>query len=947
MNRRIPIKSIILLLILLFLFSGCAKVDGNSAHIKPARSAERNGYGVLNETVSVAKPMNTQLSLTELMSGDADGCGWIEVHNFSNTECDPSDYVLTLEGREWYLPEDKIPAGAYAVFRAGVSGDCQIPFALPKSGEISLSFLRVPYEKRQYSNPSPFCSYDCILGKEIGFPTPGYAEKISDTVSLEITEVMTKNLTYVINGTLADWFEVKNVGNETVDLSLFFASDKKKEPFAFRLPQILLDPGAYCVIPCTGESELKLSEEGETLYLTRADGVLSSSVKIPALTPDCSYADGCECLYPTPGYANDPENHALVRRAPKSLLINEIVASNTKVKKAGDGKYYDVIELYNNSGTDIMLSDYCLSDKRSEPTLWRLPDVSLKAGGYYVVFATGSTSEKYASFAPFSVSSDGENLYLAQTDGTFVDAVASPKLPVNVSYGRSGDDFLYYPKPTINASNGSLGVASLPGEISVSVPSGIYSDSQTVWLDSPDDGTIYYTLDGSVPTPETGILYEGEPIEIGTTCAIRAINYTDGTIPSTVQTFNYFINEPDYTLGIIKISVDQSEFDLMYEEFLKAHEVPANVSYYLNGNEEFNVNCGLKLSGRSSLYFEKKSFLLHFRAQYGNAKLKYKLFDNVDLDEFNTLVLRSGSGGAEYMHFFFNDEFVSAVVNDSEYMDLIAQGYRPVDVYVNDTYYGIYFIREKINAAFVADHDDAPKDSVSVVESMSMLHTGTSWQGVRILWQYIADHDLTVKANYEHVASQIDLESVADYYILQAWSCNTDSTNMRVYKSTADDGKWRMLPYDLDTTFSRFTSDYGKGAVKSMLSGSNKGAVSGLGSFNMMIVKLLKNPDFRALFFSRLAYLVENDLATENVLPKFEKIYGEIAHDMEYNIPLWKNSKKASYHKTVKQWNDYCDKARTYWLCDKRLEVLVDEFISVVKLTDDEVRAYMGDKYVK
>lgn len=916
--------------------------------------SERDDGNVPAGPADPVEPSSAQIRVSELMvhnkSGIKDGnkrYGWIEIANLSSTECELGDYSLLINGTEWKLPGEKLASGEYKLFFAsGKDKDGYIPFELPESATIKLMLRRTEVASYTYSNPTPDSSYDFLLGCESSSPTPGYYEQLPAD-KIEITEVMTKNLTYIIDGELCDWFELYNSGDKDIDLSLFFASDKKNVPFAHALPNKTLAPGGYCLVACTGENALSLSEEGDSLFITRADGVLCASLEIPAITPDHSFASGAECDYPTPGYANQKENNALVRKTPKELTINEIVSSNTKTKKAPDGNYYDIIELYNNSGAEINLADYCLSDKRSNPTLFALPEKTLEAGGFYTVYAAGKTVEKYPEIASFSVSSDGEALYVAKKSGEVVDAVFSPYLPCDVSYGRYVDSFLYYKTPTVGASNGAAGNPAMSADVIPSVASGTYAGAVSVTLSASDAGDIYYTTDGSKPSASHGKKYSGETITVAKTGAVRAVNIKGDLIPSRTVTFNYIVNEPAYTLGIIKITVDQNKFDSMYANFLQNTEIEANVAYYLSGNEEFNVNCGLKLSGRSSLYFEKKSFLVHFRAKYGSAKLNYKMFDNLALDEFNTLVIRSGSAGALRSRPLFSDEFITSVVADSTYTDLLVQGYKPVDVYVNDKYYGIYFVREKINQSFVASHDNVDKESVSVIEETKLLLSGNSWQGYKELWQFVCDKDLTVKENYDYVAAHIDLESVADYYIVQAWCCQVDSTNFRMYKSAADDGKWRMIVYDCDMAYSWYAKDYGKGTVKNMLEKVTTKSASGMGSYNIMISKLLKNKDFRAMFFSRLAHFIENDFATENVLPRFNAMCDTIRNDMQYNVKVWTNTTKLQYHTSVEQWEKACDTIRTYWLCDKRLEVLADEFIEVVGLTDEEVRTYMGEKYVK
>lgn len=70
---------------------------------------------------------------------------------------------------------------------------------------------------------------------------------------------------------------------------------------------------------------------------------------------------------------------------------------------------------------------------------------------------------------------------------------------------------------------------------------GTYSEEQLVSLNADVNHEIYYTLDGSYPTPNNGIKYKG-PITISTTTTITAVA-TKGHDTSTPVSFAYSINQ--------------------------------------------------------------------------------------------------------------------------------------------------------------------------------------------------------------------------------------------------------------------------------------------------------------------------------------------------------------------------------------------------------------------
>lgn len=96
----------------------------------------------------------------------------------------------------------------------------------------------------------------------------------------------------------------------------------------------------------------------------------------------------------------------------------------------------------------------------------------------------------------------------------------------------------YAPQPRVFISLGASGRVSTPV---ASPDAGVYTGSVEVSLSvtNPTDATIYYTLDGTVPTTESTV-YEG-PITITESCALRAFATADSYGDSAVMTKIYTI----------------------------------------------------------------------------------------------------------------------------------------------------------------------------------------------------------------------------------------------------------------------------------------------------------------------------------------------------------------------------------------------------------------------
>jgi uncharacterized repeat protein (TIGR02543 family) len=87
----------------------------------------------------------------------------------------------------------------------------------------------------------------------------------------------------------------------------------------------------------------------------------------------------------------------------------------------------------------------------------------------------------------------------------------------------------------------SITIEPLAGAPLFSPAAGTYRVSQTVTLVSLTSGaSIYYTLDGSMPTPEAGTLYQG-PFAVSSTTTVRAVAYGAGMAHSGINSATYII----------------------------------------------------------------------------------------------------------------------------------------------------------------------------------------------------------------------------------------------------------------------------------------------------------------------------------------------------------------------------------------------------------------------
>ena len=121
------------------------------------------------------------------------------------------------------------------------------------------------------------------------------------------------------------------------------------------------------------------------------------------------------------------------------LVISEFSASNKAGVFDGLGNASDWIELHNPTPVGVALNGWKLRDSS---TTWPLPDITLPAGGYLLVFASDHTEQPFMDpagywHANFKLDSAGEPLTLLRPDHSIAQAYTSPIPPQkeDVSFG--------------------------------------------------------------------------------------------------------------------------------------------------------------------------------------------------------------------------------------------------------------------------------------------------------------------------------------------------------------------------------------------------------------------------------------------------------------------------------------------------------------------------------
>jgi len=796
-------------------------------------------------------------------------------------------------------------------------------------------------------------------------PTPGFSNdtagraefeqsRIAENNGLILTEVMSSNKTTLMDNTghYSDYIEIFNGGTEAVNLLGYGLSDSEIKTLKWQFPEITIAPGQYLVIFASGigeagtdlsvgalHTDFRVSSYQENVLLSNPQGLILDQVFVSEVPSDNSYsrvlADGAYgsgweiSTRPTPGYSNDDTGYSQFEQGDQlalgDIIISEVMTSNSSYVQEDDNEYYDWIELYNRGSEAVNLNGYGLTDDTGNPAKWRFGDITIQPGEYMVVLASGLDEKKKYVHTSYKLSADGEILALFDADGNVLDRCNLSRIPVGASAGRYGDNraLVYFEQPTPGTANGSpsIGAVDMP---SASVLGGSYDSAQTVTLSCDTDGAkIYYTTDGTEPT-QSSAQYTGA-ISVSATGLIRARAYKDGWIESSIATATYVIGE-QHSLPIVSLVTDP---DLLfgteqgiYTNYSQKWEVPASMELIENGQQVFVQDIGLRLFGAYSRSDTQKSFAIFARGRYGDSSLSYPFFDTQPFDEYKSIVLRAGGNDGKLTK--LRDVLAADLVAgelDVEYMD-----YRACLVYLNGQYWGVYYMREKVNMHYLAQHYDIQDvSSIDLLVGDGAVLAGDN-SDYKALIEFCKNHSLADQQNYDYVASQIDVDNYMDWCIAEIFFSNSDLGNVKFWRSSETGNKWRWILYDVDWGF------YKVARKSTNLFFNPEGRGAGFMYSTQLSRSMLENDAWREAFLKRFAELLNTRFSASYMTERMNVLAEEISAERPADRQVTGQS----------EGNFNTHMARMQSFVENRSQVVVYELRQFFGLTEQETVDLFG-----
>ena len=142
---------------------------------------------------------------------------------------------------------------------------------------------------------------------------------------------------------------------------------------------------------------------------------------------------------------------------------------------------------------------------------------------------------------------------------------------------------------------------------------------------------------------------------------------------------------------------------------------------YPDGSEGFQINCGVRIRGGWSRHdgCPKRAFRFFFKNEYGEGKLRYPLFGEEGVDEFDKIDLRTAMNyswsysGDGSKNTFVRDAFSRDTQRDMEQPYTRSRYYH---LYINGTYWGLYQTQERSEASFAEQYFGGSREDYDVVK---------------------------------------------------------------------------------------------------------------------------------------------------------------------------------------------------------------------------------------
>ena len=499
--------------------------------------------------------------------------------------------------------------------------------------------------------------------------------------------------------------------------------------------------------------------------------------------------------------------------------------------------------------------------------------------------------------------------------------------------------------------NSSLFVPVSGQAVVFSHPGGFYADtfSLSMHIDFAPQGAegyaIHYTLDGGEPT-ECATRYEA-PLPLSAACYSQSEAYKVKTVPddrwfapdsveriivvraaafdsngyrcSPVTSHSYLIDSllgRRISLPVVSVCADSlSLFDHdtglfvpgWYHDphyaystgnyFQKGRhwEREAAMGYYAPDGTALEQDCGLRAHGNSQRVLVQKGMSLYARNDYGERSFDYPFFGDRGRRNYRRLVLRPWStswSGAGV------EDWLCQHLADSLRFDHLST--RPVVLFLNGEYWGIYFLEEKADEHYLEARHGVEADSVDL-----LAYWGSEVEnGAVERWEHFYRWLEREGSDIGYIAAQVDTGAVMDYMLMQILILNDDWPVSNVRQWAEPQGRWRWIFFDADGALSSFPDN---AAILDYMTYKASGAGSHTSYRSTLLFRrLFADRQFLERSMARLREVVDTRFSYSRSGALLRDIVAQVESEVPYQIRRFdKPSSMVKWRLSVSLIDDY------------------------------------------
>lgn len=739
-----------------------------------------------------------------------------------------------------------------------------------------------------------------------------------------------------------DWIELYNVGDAPVNLEGYTLTDNSAEPSQWTFTSYELQPQEFIVVFCSGKNRFFFDSFQQVSYTTdytptagwnthtfdtpfEWDGTSDIVINMCAYNDTYYSANSIFNLSETPFYSslvrvNDDSDASctavggdLFATRPNiqfnGLTIGtETLNNDATTYPAPYGNWYwcsrhqflyKAEELIAAGITEGPINSLAWDVVNANGDFYSSIDISFRLVDMDELEPTFVTNEGQYFHTNFKLNATGETVFLYTPDGTLAD-----ELPVNLTIhtatighypdGENAPILLQTPTPgnTNEGTEQALGVLSGP---LFSVESGVYPLPQSVALYETDnnDAAIYYTTNGDEPTQES-ILYDGEEITVFQSTVIRARAFLPGYVPSQISTASYLINV-SHTTPIVSMVVDNEHLyggTGIFDNWQHDWECFAQMTYFDSTAAHsmvFTRDVAMQIDGGAggSRSHPQHSFRVELdKSSLGESEVMLPLLSNrPERAQYSRLYFRNGSN--LWLTLPYKDACLTEMMADNTKSYYSAM--RPVSVYLNGQYFGLYEMREKLDKEYYEvydQHENLPMDLLSVSYWYNLILRATEGDANNYYnsIDQLADLDPADGEYLNSVNEMFDLENMADYIIGESWIGNADwpYNNIKIHRSDSTGQRWRYTTIDLELSLNPngWTDCWYNGLEHALNDGQN----------NIYIWpwrRSMENAEYFIYFVNRFADLMNTNYRAERLVDIENRYFNEWVIEMPKEYQRW------------------------------------------------------------